>query len=214
MNVINEMNVINRGAHSQLLLNLQPYFRIVCSPGIGYTVFVINSLSNMIIEKNQVVSLTYELRSPDAAGQVVEVADPKNPLTFLFGTGNMLEAFERNLNGLKVGDTFGFTLTSDEAYGPMDEEAIFDLPIETFMVDGKLAEEMVLPGSVVTMRDQNGYPVRGKVVSRSLETVKMDFNHPMAGQSLSFKGEIVEVRPATSEELAHGHVHGPGGHHH
>jgi FKBP-type peptidyl-prolyl cis-trans isomerase SlyD len=64
------------------------------------------------------------------------------------------------------------------------------------------------------MQDQNGNPMDGKVVEITDETVKMDFNHPLAGEALHFKGTVVEVRAASAEELDHGHVHGPGGHHH
>ncbi len=168
----------------------------------------------MIIEKNSVVSLTYELRSPDANGEVVEISDKNHPLVFLFGTGGMLESFERHLAGLKKGDEFHFTLESHEAYGDIEADAVVDLPIENFMVDGKLPEDVLTPGKVLTMQDQDGYPLRGVVKSRSLETVKMDFNHPMAGKNLNFKGNILEIRKASAEELSHGHVHGPGGHHH
>ena len=168
----------------------------------------------MLVEKHNVVSLTYELRSPDGNGAIVEVADRENPLVFIYGAGNMLEAFEQNLSGKKPGDTFNFDLSSDQAYGPIEPDALLDLPIENFMSDGKVAEEYLVPGTVLTMRDEQGYPVRGKVVSRTLDSVKMDFNHPMAGKTLNFQGEIIDVRKASPDEIAHGHVHGPGGHHH
>ena len=168
----------------------------------------------MVVDKHNVVSLTYQLRSPDAGGETVEVADRENPLVFIYGAGNMLAAFENNLTGKKSGDTFNFNLSVEEAYGPIEAEAVLDLPIENFMSEGKVAEEYMVPGTVLTMRDEQGYPVRGKVVSRSLESVKMDFNHPMAGKTLNFQGEIIEIRKASPDEIAHGHVHGPGGHHH
>ena len=81
------------------------------------------------------------------------------------------------------------------------------------MVEGKLAE-MVTPGAFVPMNDQEGNPMQGLVLEIGDETIKMDFNHPMAGLDLFFTGQILDVREATPEELDHGHVHGEGGHHH
>jgi FKBP-type peptidyl-prolyl cis-trans isomerase SlyD len=174
----------------------------------------------MQITQNSVVSITYALRLNNAEGELVQEVGTDNPLVFLFGAGNLLPAFEDNLDGKQTGDAYAFTLQAEEAYGPVMQEAIVDIPQDVFVIDGKLAEDLITPGNMVNMRDQDGNPLQGKVISRgfSLEqgtpTVKVDFNHPMAGQVLHFTGTVVEVRPATESELAHGHVHGPGGHHH
>ncbi|GAP44591.1 FKBP-type peptidyl prolyl cis-trans isomerase [Lentimicrobium saccharophilum] len=168
----------------------------------------------MVISKNKVVSLTYELKLDNAEGEVVDMADAAQPLVFLYGAGNMLPKFESNLAELKADDNFEFTLSSDDAYGPVIEEAVVDLPIDIFMVDGKIDPDMLFVGNVIPMQDNEGRPLDGTVVSISDDKVKMDFNHPMAGKTLHFTGKILELREATAEEISHGHVHGPHGHHH
>ncbi|HOI86358.1 MAG TPA: peptidylprolyl isomerase [Lentimicrobium sp.] len=168
----------------------------------------------MIISKNKVVSLSYELKLDNAAGETVDKADASQPLVFLYGAGNLLPKFESNIADLKVNDNFEFTLDSEDGYGPVIGEAVVELPIDIFMVDGKIDPEMVQVGNVVPMQDNEGRPLDGLIVEVTDEKVKMDFNHPMAGKTLHFSGTILEVREATTEEISHGHVHGPQGHQH
>lgn len=162
------------------------------------------------IRKNKVVSLSYELRLQDENGQVIENVSSKEPLTFIFGIGQLLPTFESQLNDLKVDDHFQFTLKADEAYGPFRDEAVVELPMKTFEVDGKVDKTMLVVGNKVPMMDQEGNRLDGTVTEVKPESVKMDFNHPLAGQDLYFKGEVVDIRDATQEELAHGHVHSGG----
>jgi FKBP-type peptidyl-prolyl cis-trans isomerase SlyD len=168
----------------------------------------------MQIEKNKVVSLTYELKYDSALGETIEVADKRDPLIFLFGNGGMLPKFEENLSKMKSGDHFEFLLSKDDAYGDFTDEAIVELSKDIFLIEGEIDDEMLKPGSFIPMQDQDGHPLQGKVISVDEKNVKMDFNHPMAGKNLHFTGEIVEVRDASDEELSHGHVHGHGGHQH
>jgi len=168
----------------------------------------------MQITKNTVVSLSYILKRDDAKGEIIEETRAGDPLVFLFGNGQMLPKFEEHLSTLKTGDDFEFTLASDDAYGEMDQDAIIDLDKSIFEVDGKIDTEMIAVGNVIPMRDDQGHMLQGTVVSVGDELVRMDFNHPMAGNVLHFKGSVVEVREASAEELSHGHVHGAGGHHH
>jgi FKBP-type peptidyl-prolyl cis-trans isomerase SlyD len=165
----------------------------------------------MIAEKNNVVSIVYELRNGSKEGEVVEALTPDNPLTFLFGTGGLLPKFEEQLNGLTAGDNFEFLLHSEDAYGPVVENAIVHVPLSVFEVDGQIDENLVRIGTMVPMMDAEGRRLNGKVISVEGEAVKMDFNHPMAGNDLYFKGEITDVRSATDEELTHGHVHASHG---
>ncbi|MGC9472095.1 MAG: FKBP-type peptidyl-prolyl cis-trans isomerase [Bacteroidales bacterium] len=164
------------------------------------------------ITKNKVVSLSYELRLQDENGQVVENVSSKEPLTFIYGIGQLLPTFESEISNLKVDDTFQFTLRADEAYGPFREEAVVDLPMKTFEIDGKVDESMLVVGNQIPMMDQEGNRLNGTVAEVKSGSVKMDFNHPLAGQDLYFKGEVVDVRDATEEELDHGHVHSGGDH--
>lgn len=168
----------------------------------------------MQITKNTVVSLSYVLKRDDAKGEIIEETRENDPLVFLFGIGQMLPKFEEHLSTLKAGDDFEFTLASDDAYGEMDQDAIIDLDKSIFEVDGKIDLEMLAIGNVIPMRDEQGHMMQGTVVSVGSDLVRMDFNHPMAGNVLHFKGNVIEVREATAEELSHGHAHGAGGHHH
>jgi len=168
----------------------------------------------MNISQNKVVSLTYELKLDNNQGETVDMADESAPLIFIYGTGSMLPKFETNLANLKVNDTFEFTLDPADAYGDTIDEAIVDLPIDIFKIDGAIDEEMLTVGNYVPMQDNEGHPLEGKILEVNNETVKMDFNHPLAGKTLHFTGQIVDMREATPDELSHGHVHGPHGHHH
>ena len=168
----------------------------------------------MKVSDNKVVSLTYELRADDPNGEVVDKADSNSPFSFLYGAGNVLPEFENNLEGLGIGDSFDFKLKDEDAYGAVNENAVVDLPKETFVVDGQLREDLLEVGNVVPMKDQQGNALQGRVVDVADKTVKLDFNHPLAGKNLHFKGEVVDLREATQEELEHKHVHGPGGHQH
>lgn len=161
----------------------------------------------MIIEKNKVVSLIYELRSKNSDGEIVESLTESNPLTFLFGSGSLLPKFEENINGLKLDDPFSFELKCNDAYGSVIAEAVVDIPKNVFYVDGELDTEMVQVGNAIPMMDSEGNRLNGVVVSITDDTIKMDFNHPLAGEDLFFKGKIVEIREATEDEITHGHIH-------
>ncbi len=164
----------------------------------------------MIADKNNVISIVYELRSGSKDGEVVESLNSSNPLTFLFGTGGLLPKFEEKLTGLSSGDNFEFLLRSEDAYGPVVENAIVNVPQTVFEVDGKLDENLMKVGNMVPMMDTEGRRLNGKVMAIEGDAVQMDFNHPMAGNDLYFKGEVTDIRIATEEELSHGHIHGSG----
>ncbi len=168
----------------------------------------------MNISQNKVVSLTYELKLDNNMGETVDMAEASAPLMFIYGTGSMLPKFESHLENLKVNDTFEFTLDPADAYGDTINEAIVDLPLEIFKIDGKIDEEMLVVGNFVPMQDNEGHPLEGKILEVKDDSVKMDFNHPLAGKTLHFTGQIIDMRDATQDEISHGHVHGPHGHHH
>jgi FKBP-type peptidyl-prolyl cis-trans isomerase SlyD len=160
----------------------------------------------MIVEKNKVVSLAYELK---VKGETVETVGSDSPLMFLFGAGNLLPKFEENLSGLTINEGFDFKLVSDDAYGPVNNEAIVDVPLQAFAVDGEIDREMLREGNHIPMMDQAGNRLNGVVVKFDEEYVTMDFNHPLAGDDLHFSGKVVEIRNASADELEHGHVHSP-----
>jgi len=161
----------------------------------------------MKVEKDKIISLIYELRQDDKNGDVIESINEDRPLTFLFGSGRLLKDFEANLSGLSTGDEFSFQLTSEQAYGPVNEKAIVEIPKNIFEVDGQLREDLVQVGKVIPMQDNSGNRLDGKVLEIAETTVKMDFNHPLAGEDLFFSGKVTEVREATEEEKSHGHAH-------
>ena len=123
-------------------------------------------------------------------------------------------AFEENLAGLVVGNNFSFSIDAANAYGELEPEALVDIPMDVFKVDGVIDMSMLKIGNMIPMSDRDGNRLDGRVTAINGDTVKMDFNHPLAGHNLHFSGEVIEVRDASQEELAHGHAHTPGMHEH
>ncbi len=156
----------------------------------------------MAITKNKMVSLTYDLRVEGVEGELIEQATAERPLTFVYGAGVMLPKFEELLEGLEQGKSFEINLACADAYGEVDENAIVELPKNIFIIDGKFDDDIVTVGNTVPMMSTSGQRMDGLVLDVSDEIVKMDFNHPLAGEDLFFKGEILEVRDATDEEIA------------
>jgi FKBP-type peptidyl-prolyl cis-trans isomerase SlyD len=155
----------------------------------------------MEIARNRFVSLSYQLHINGIEGELVEETNEANPLQFVFGAGKMIEMFEKKLEGLKQGDKFSFELKSHEAYGEVNEDAIVDLPKNIFEVNGEIDASILKEGNMVPMQDASGNRLNGIVLEITDNTVKMDFNHPLAGDDLHFAGEVLEVRDATEDEL-------------
>lgn len=165
----------------------------------------------MKIDKHTVASVTYSL---EVDGELIEKTEKDQPLTFLVGVGMMIPGFENQLIGKEPGDAYDINVEPAEGYGEKDTEAIVDLPKDAFQIDGKIQEDMLKEGNVIPLQDQEGNPFQGVIMEVGADTVKVDLNHRLAGKKLHFTGEVLEVREATEEEISHGHVHGPGGHHH
>ena len=168
------------------------------------------------ISANKVVTITYDLSVTDENQEkvLVESADTDAPMVFLFGQSGLPEEFERQLADKNTGDAFSFSLTPEQAYGDYDAQAVVEIPRSVFEIDGQTDEEMLQVGNFLPMADNQGHHMQGKVVEISDDTVKMDFNHPLAGMVMHFDGKVADVREATAEEMDHGHVHGEGGHQH
>ncbi len=154
------------------------------------------------IGRNSMVTLTYDLRVDDEKGEMVEQATETQPLEFLYGAGVMLPKFESHLAGLKEGNPFTIKLNKNDAYGDVNEEAVVELPKHVFMVDGKFDDELIKVGNTVPMMSSNGQRLNGLVLELNDEIIKMDFNHPLAGEDLFFAGSILGVREASDEEIA------------
>jgi FKBP-type peptidyl-prolyl cis-trans isomerase SlyD len=158
----------------------------------------------MKISDEKMVSLTYDLTVDNEEGkkELMERATKEHPLTFLYGMGMMLEAFEKNIEGLKTGDTFSFALTPEEAYGEYIAEHVVELPKNIFEVDGKFDNERISEGQTLPMMDSQGNRMMGSVLEVQANVVVMDFNHPLAGETLHFDGEVIDVHEPTEEEKA------------
>ncbi|MDR1672891.1 MAG: FKBP-type peptidyl-prolyl cis-trans isomerase [Bacteroidales bacterium] len=160
----------------------------------------------MNISPNKVVSLSYELRIDGKDGEIIETVNASHPLVFLYGTGNLLPKFESHIANLTAGASFAFLLKCEDAYGPASEEALIEVPVTTFMIDGEIDNDLLREGNPVPMIDGNGNHVNGIVAEVKKDTVVMDFNHPLAGDDLFFSGIVVDVREATLEEIERGNA--------
>lgn len=157
----------------------------------------------MKITNNKYVAVTYDLNVGEGdERELMEKATKEVPLKFIFGTGMMIPAFESALMGLEVGSTFNFSIAPADAYGEYNEEHVMDLPKNIFEVDGKFDAEMIKEGNTVPMMDSNGNRLNGSVLEVKEDVVVMDFNHPLAGETLHFTGEVIDVHEPTAEEIA------------
>lgn len=161
----------------------------------------------MQIEKDKVVSFRYHLKDSD--GQELEQSEPGLPLAYLHGHNNLLPALEEALSGRAVGDKINLTLPPEKAYGLVEPGKTQRIPMKHLASQHK----RLLPGMVVHVQTERG-PVAAKVIKAGKFMLDVDLNHPFAGKTLEFRIEIDSVRDATADEIAHGHAHGEGGHHH
>ena len=155
----------------------------------------------MKIGEKTFVALSYQLK---VDGEVVETVTAESPLRFVYGTGFLLPAFEKQLEGLEPGGGFAFRLEPAEAYGDVVADAVVELPKEVFMIEGKIEDGLLEVGNQLPMSDNQGNRMMGIVKEVGESTVKMDFNHPMAGKTLNFDVKVVSVRDVTPEDLQGG----------
>ncbi|MFB9886757.1 FKBP-type peptidyl-prolyl cis-trans isomerase [Balneatrix alpica] len=160
----------------------------------------------MQIEKDRVVLFHYTLSN--AQGQQLESSYERQPMAYLHGHDNILSGLEQALAGKQAGDSLSVTLSPEQAYGERVEEAEQRVPVKHLQGAKKWRPGMV----AVVHTEQGARQVTVKKVGKFMVTV--DTNHPLAGETLTFAIEVVEVRAASAEEIAHGHAHGVGGHHH
>ena len=161
----------------------------------------------MLIEKNKVVSFHYRLKN--AQGETLETTYQADPMAYLYGHGSILPSLEKAMQGKQVGEQFSITLTPEQAYGERKQDSQQRIPIKHLYGNPK----KLRAGQTVSVNTKQG-PRDVVVVKVGKFNVDVDTNHPLAGQTLSFEIEIIDVREASKEELAHGHAHGKGGHQH
>ena len=164
------------------------------------------------IQPGKYVELGYDLYEVNADGEtLVHQTSPDDPERIIFGvTRGVIAPLEKAIDGLEPGGEFDITVKADEAFGPHDPEQIAALPRDIFEVDGKFDESTIKPGAVLPMMTADGFRINGIVTEVTPTDVKMDFNHPLAGKDVRFKGKIIAVRDATPEELQPSHGCGCG----
>ena len=160
----------------------------------------------MTIAENKVVTLNYTLT--DDEGTIIDKSDDGSFL-YLHGASNIIPGLENALTGKKAGEELKVTVAPEDGYGVRDDARKEDVPREMFPDDTEIEAGMQFHAE-----GPEGQMITVSVVEVTEDTVTIDGNHPLAGVQLNFDVKVVDVRDASAEELEHGHVHGPGGHHH
>lgn len=158
------------------------------------------------VQNNVVVSMEYTLQVDN---EEIDSSKGQGPLEFLAGHGNIISGLEREMMGMKVGDSKDVVIAPADGYGEFNEEAYMEVPRTAFPKD--MAVEK---GLELTVKDDAGQSRYARVENIEGETVRLNFNHPLAGDELHFNVKVVGLREPTSEELEHGHVHQGDAHHH
>ncbi len=157
------------------------------------------------VDDGQVVSMHYTLH---VDGQLIDTSTEGEPLEFIQGMGQIIPGLEQQLYNMQVGETRQVTVAPRDGYGEVDLEAFMDVPRSAFP-----ANIPVEKGVELELRDQAGHPLYARIDAVTEENVRLDMNHPLAGKELHFEVTIAALRPATEDEMAHGHVHSGKGDH-
>lgn len=162
-------------------------------------------MSTDTVQKDVVVSMEYTLHVDN---QEIDSSKGQDPLQFLAGHGNIISGLEREMMGMKVGESKDVVIAPAEGYGEFDEEAFMDVPRSAFPQDMPVEE-----GAELSVRDDSGQSRYARIDAINGDNVTLNFNHPLAGDELHFNVKVVGLREPTDEELEHGHVHQDGHHH-
>jgi FKBP-type peptidyl-prolyl cis-trans isomerase SlyD len=161
---------------------------------------------NIKVSDGMVVDLDYTLKVDN---EVVDTSEGRQPIKFIQGQGYIIEGLEKELYGMKAGEDKQVVIPPERGYGMVNEEAILDVPKDEFPEEIPLQQ-----GTELKVETQEGETMDARITSVAPDSVRLDFNHPLAGKELHFSVKVNEIREATAEEIAHGHVHGQGGHSH
>jgi FKBP-type peptidyl-prolyl cis-trans isomerase SlyD len=164
----------------------------------------------MVITHNTVATLAYTLKDPE--GNIIDQASKDEPFAYLHGASNIIIGLEKELEGKVVGDTLDVTIPPEDGYGHRNEALMQEIPRSMF---GDIDEKQLVPGAQFHAQTDGGFETI-TIASVDGDKVVIDANPALAGVTLNFVVEVLEVRDATEEEIAHGHVHAAGGcgHHH
>ncbi len=157
------------------------------------------------IMNGQVVSMEYTLK---VDGNVMDTSEGREPLEYVHGAGNIIPGLEREMIGMAVGESKNVLVAAADGYGEDDDKAFMDVPREQFP-----KEIPMKVGTELQVQNQAGQPMYARIDVVGDKSVRLDFNHPLAGKDLHFSVKVVGLREATDEEKEHGHVHGPGHQH-
>ncbi len=160
----------------------------------------------MKVSKDSVVSVEYRLHLGD--GEVIDESEPGQPLAYMHGRGQIVPGLEGQLEGMSAGESKKVVVVPSQGYGEHDPRGLQVVPRSMFPPNAQIE-----PGMSITAQTAEGDVIPITVRELKGDSVVVDLNHPLAGKTLHFDVTVREVRPATSEEMEHGHAHGPGGAH-
>ena len=157
------------------------------------------------ITDGQVVAMEYTLK---VDGDIADTSEGREPLAYLHGSGNIIPGLEREMTGMVIGESKDVVVAAVDAYGEEDDKAFMDVARDQFP-----KEIPMKVGTEIQVQNEQGQPMFARIEEIADQSVRLNFNHPLAGKELHFSVKVVEIREPTDEEKEHGHVHGPGGHH-
>jgi len=161
----------------------------------------------MEIEDKKVVTIHYKLTNDK--GDEIDSSEGKDPLVYIHGTDSLIDGLEKELKGKSAGDKLDVTIQPEDGYGVVNPELVQEVPRNAFQEVDDLQ-----PGMQFEAKSSEGHAQLITIEEVKEESVRVNANHPLAGEVLHFNVSVEDVRVATAEELEHGHVHGPGGHSH
>ena len=150
----------------------------------------------MKAEKGKRISVQYKLYIDDPSGELVEETSEEHPYNFILGSGEQFEAFDKHITGLLKGDTFSFAVDVNDAFGPIDNEAVVEIAKNIFEHNGKVDESIFEMYNVLPMKDDDGNDYSGVIIAIGEDHISMDFNHPLAGENIWFDGVITDIQEA------------------
>lgn len=140
------------------------------------------------------ITVNYKLFIDDPSGELVEETSVEEPYTFKLGSGEQFDAFEKHIIGLEKGDSFSFLVEKEDAFGDIDEEAVVEIAKKVFEHNGKIDESLFEMYKVLPMKDDEGNEYSGVIIAIGEDDITLDFNHPLAGESIWFDGVVLDVK--------------------